>query len=409
MDKPVLYREYHGTVLFFVVDAIKVMARDVAYSCIVHLNSVIAETALVQTLGTSWIGTTVSGLFVLIPDASKLVPHSYLSALFDCLSRRGVPVRCGVTWGPFLCFQDADDELNFVGRAINIAARLAYSADNPGCLIHERYEEYAKGFSSITASDVLEGAPTGVIKRKKHDGIGFNCRLVDKARLSVLDGVGEVLIHGHGQTALFDPGLVLAYDLPQFSEGDESQLSKRVRGLADALRSFRENRENLRKAKLYFCPGGDGGILVLKNVRQEAIGLGKELVQKLIVESEYKDSSIAVEARLGIHYGVVTLYRDAGARLRPTGTTCFIADELISDSASREAGLVFSDSLRDVISHGSERYLRSEFDELPILKSGPAAGIVRFTPKSSSDARFKHPLIEQLFGPTSSWQAETTD
>lgn len=146
--------------------------------------------------------------------------------------------------------------------------------------------------------------------------------------------------------------------------------------------------------------------MVLENVRQEATSLAKELAQKLVVESEYKDNSISVNARIGVHYGPVILYHDAAGRIRPTGPSCFIADELISDEVSRTSGVVFSESLRNVISHGSDKFLRSEFDELPPILGGPAAGIVRYAPKRSGRSSLVHPLIQQLFGPKSSWQPE---
>jgi class 3 adenylate cyclase len=405
MQAPIAYREYQGTVLFLVVDRIKEMDGSNSFSCIVQLQRVLNDNSLVKTIGKSWVGTTVSGAFVFIPDETNLIPHAYLVSLFSASSGLGIPMRCGVTWGRALCFEDADREENFVGRAINVAARLAYSKENPGCLIESSYEEYAKGFSATDTEMLLEGAPAVVIKGKKHDGVGFKCRSIDKARLSIIDEATPGS-DKNDQQPIFASGLVLAYDLPHFSEGDESQLSKRVRSLVDTLRSLTENHASLRLAEAYFCPGGDGGILLWSNVREDAVGVSKQLAQRLVVESEHKESSIAIEARLGVHYGVVTLYSDVRGRLRPTGTTCFIADDLISDAASKAAGIVFSDSLRAAISHGSHSFLIKEFQQLPTLIAGPAAGIARFTPRHSDNAEFRHPLVEQLFGRTSNWQPE---
>jgi hypothetical protein len=252
----------------------------------------------------------------------------------------------------------------------------------------------------------LSGAATQVITGKPHDGGGFICRVLGGDRLAVLPNVLIARLREHEPVSNVSAGLVFAYDLPHFSAGDESQLSARVRSLVDAVRSLRENRGVLRDAVLYFCPGGDGGILIVSSVRAEAFGLSKDLLQRLAVESELRDASIDVAARIGVHYGAVTLYRDVGGRLRPTGRTCFVADELISDSAAKDAGLVFSDSLRDVISQGSDRVLADNFDELPNLTTGPAAGVIRYAPRRIKPERFSHPLIEQLFGPSSSWQPD---
>lgn len=403
--KPTPYHTYSGTVIFVLVLGLKDMSPETAYSCLVRLHSVVGKSPLTNLLGTSWIGTTATGLFIAIPDESFLRPHDYLSSLYDEVARRGVPIRSGVSWGPFLCFTDIDDRVNFVGRTINIAARLAYSPHNPGCLIHSAYLDYAKGFSSFKDSRVLANRPSVTVLGKKHDGAGFRCCTLTHEDLSVLNSVISKPALKKPSDPPHSAGIVLAYDLPQFSEGDESQIRKRVRSLVDTLRSLKENNLSAKNAEMYFCPGGDGGLLVLTGVRQEALALSKQLAQQLVVESEYKERPISVDARLGVHYGAVTLYVDAAGRVRPTGSSCFIAEDLIADEASRNAGLVFSYALKDVISHGSEAFLRSEFEELPMLTSGPADGVLRYTPRRLVGGEFKHPLIDKLFGPTSSWQS----
>ncbi len=406
MHKPAEYRQYNGTVLFFVIDDIKELPPDLAYRCLVQLNKVIGKSKLVRMIGKEWLGTTVSGLFILVPDRYAIVPHTFLPDLFENISAVGIPVRCGVSWGPFLCFEDLDETLNFIGAAINVAARLAYSKENRACLLHDKYEHYVNGFVGRTSADFLRNARIRIIKGKEHDGDGFSCRVLDKTHLTVISKITRQVQRSKCRP-IFSSGLILSYDLPKFSEGDEAQLRKRVRSLLDSLRSLRQDNSMFRNAAFHFCPGGDGGILVLADVREEAAAFARELRQKLGVESEQKDSTISVQARIGIHYGGVTLYKDVGGRLRPTGPSCFIADELISDKPSKEAGIVFSDALKAAISHGSSEFLSKEFDELPQLKNGPAAGIARYAPKSGGTLQMKkHPLIAQLFGSASSWQPQ---
>lgn len=400
------YRDYTGTVLFFVIPDIKEMDSGLAFSALAQLHGTLRNSALLLGTSTQWIGSTISGLYVIVPDEAHIPVHSLLPMIFESLCKAGVPIRCGVAWGSCLCFRDADDELNFVGRPINLAARLAYSRENPACLISADSERFDDGYVHISSVLDLNSAPKRMIRGKTHDAAGFLCRVLDENVLQTLDTPKPPEVHGHGQSPEYSSGVILAYDLPKFSAGDDSQLSKRVRSVVNAIRELKENHSACREASIYFCPGGDGGIMVLSNVRQEASELAVTLAAKLVVESEYKDTHIAVDARIGVHYGPVTLYRDAAGRLRPTGPSCFIADDLIADADSRASGLVYSDSLRSVISHGSERFLKSEFDELPTLQSGPAAGLARYVPKPRTGAPLTHPLVRQLFGPLSSWQPD---
>ena len=95
------------------------------------------------------------------------------------------------------------------------------------------------------------------------------------------------------------------------------------------------------------------------------------------------------------------LYNDVRGTVRPTGRTCFAAEELTSDDYGKAAGLVFSEALEGVISRGSEKTLQREFEELPPLTAGAAIGLRRFARRMNAKRQFKHPLIERLFGPTS--------
>src|ERR1017187_10264399 len=114
MIVPSEYREYSVTVLFFVIPRIKDIEPALAFSSLARLNQIIAGSELGGIVGTKWIGSTISGLFALVPDEAHTPAHAFLPALFGSLSAAGVPTRCGVAWGPCLCFRDADGELNFV-------------------------------------------------------------------------------------------------------------------------------------------------------------------------------------------------------------------------------------------------------------------------------------------------------
>lgn len=407
MEAPVASKHYSGAVLFYVIPNLKNYEADAIYDSLAQINTIVGESALVKKVGKRWSGSTASGLFVIASDQSNVVPHEHIAPLFETFSRGGVPVRCGVSRGDILSFEDTDGEVNFVGGAINSAARLAYSDQNPGCLLHEKYTTYAEDFPSSKEWKSWKAHPMIVVKGKKHDLKGFKCLAVGKPEVYVLDAFQREVVPQKHREAPHAPGVVLAYDLAHFSAGDESAQSKRVAGIVGTFKLLKHDSKSVSKAKLYLCPGGDGGILVLSNLRQEALWLAKDLEQRLRVQSEGMAASISVEARVGVHYGEVTLYPDVAGRLRPTGRTCFVADEIISDEAASNASLVFSEALKEVISGGSASYLEQHFTMLPALNSGPAKDLDRYAPKKTDDLIAKHPFWELLFGKTSSWQPES--
>lgn len=400
MLKPKAHVRYNGTAVFVVIKGIKEIAAATAYSCLVELNGVVGDSSLVKKVGRAWVGSTISGLFVLIPDEANLTAHTYLAELFSSCMERGLPVRCGVAYGRFICVEDADGKLNFAGKAINTAARLAYEPTSVGCLVDSAYEEHVEGFDS----KVLELAPKCFVRGKEHD-VGFNCRMLGPPTLPFLDEIDEKGFAAHAVENRC-AGLIIAYDLPRFTAGDESEVDKRVRSLVDAFRSFKENKEGLGDVKMHFCPGGDGGIVVLERAKEQAYEIGVSLARAFFIESEYKEDAIALGARIGLHYGLVALYNDVSGTVRPTGKACFVADDLTSDDLGKKSGLVFSEALMEAISGGSDKTLQREFEELSSLKAGPAAGVRRFAQKLAGQPE-KYSLISQLFGPGSSWRLDS--
>jgi hypothetical protein len=400
MSNPIAHQRYNGTVVFVAVHMIKELDQAIAYRCLVEANKIAGESDLVTETGPAWVNPTISGLFFLVPDEKRLVVHKFVKQLTTLFAARGIAVRIGIAHGPFICVEDADKNLNFAGRAINTAARLTYAKENVGCLIDKNYQEHVAGFV-LGPEESLARFEERFVPGKSHDA-GFACRSLSKTDWPFLDAVDSKKVPNH-EPSRHTSGLILAYDLPQFSAGDDSQIDKRVRSLVDAFRGFKQNRLPS-EANMFFSPGGDGGVVVLENVREDAYGIALGLARAFLVESEYKEGVISVEARIGINYGVVPLYHDLRDVVRPTGLECFIADELTSDEQGKKAGLVFSEPLKNVISEGSQRTLENDFHELPLLKTGPAANTRRFAHKISDKADSRHPLAEQLFGPTSSWQ-----
>lgn len=131
---PLVDRKYHASVLFIVIPKIKDISPRRACDCLSALNRVMESLALMTRVDRGWTGSTISGIFVIVPDALSMCVHDHLVSLFERCAAVGIPIRAGISRGPVLCFADADGGINFVGRAINTAARLAYAKENQGCL-----------------------------------------------------------------------------------------------------------------------------------------------------------------------------------------------------------------------------------------------------------------------------------
>ena len=182
-------------------------------------------------------------------------------------------------------------------------------------------------------------------------------------------------------------GIAIAYDLPKFSQGDRSELSKRFRSVIDSINSIR-NRSIFPKDsnQFFFSPGGDGGILILpikpEGSLSEYIDLAFGLIEKLEVESDSKDSNIDVKSRVGVHSRIFILYQNAEGILRPTGITCFIADEIASDDLAKEkGGIIITETIKESLFSGSTKRFEQEYESLTFLDKGAAQTIQRYAKK----------------------------
>ncbi len=182
-------------------------------------------------------------------------------------------------------------------------------------------------------------------------------------------------------------GIAIAYDLPKFSQGDRSELSKRFRSVIDSINSIR-NRSIFPEEtnQFFFSPGGDGGIVILPIKLEvslsEYINLAFDLIEKLEVESDSKDSNIDVKSRVGIHSGIIILYQNAEGILRPTGLTCFIADEIASDDlAKQKGGIIITEKIKGSLYGGSIKRFEREYESLTPLDKGAAKDIQRYAKK----------------------------
>ena len=315
--------------------------------------------------------SSLKGGILVVPDSCGNYMHEAIDTLVHEVLAWSLRVVIGVARGDLEVLEDADRRMNFFGPAINVAARLAQSPVNTGCLFHSSYREFIAA-SAHRAEPHLQFGTELTVTGKAHD-----------SPLECWTAVGYTAPVSADEAALPQPsdaleetvGAVLAFDLPHFSAGDRSTVSSRLRSLVSAIDQLRA--EYGRAAPLVFAPGGDGGVVLLPEGRKHAFRLAEELVELLEVESDKKVQSAQVQSRVGLHYGPVSLYRDGEGVQRPTGPVCFAADELAKD-VDAGSGVVVSEEFRDVVTDGNRNRFEAAYTQLPALTDGPAKGIGRF-------------------------------
>ena len=305
------------------------------------------------------------------PDLREMLP-SVISRINDFK----LPIRIGVTHGVVEYLEDADDRGNFIGPAVNIAARIAApkkTDENPGLLFEESFK--AACSARVLSKEALKIGDTEIaVGGKEHDQRPFSCfEAVHEVRF----GTGYAGIDRLGKP---DPGeqpqgLAVAFDLPQFSAGDRSQMGHRFRGFVDQYKKIRRGFSN---GKVYYSPGGDGGILVFTGEHAIADGLKAALAldRCLKIEDIDQGKGAGLQCRFGVHYGVVPLYPNAEGVWRPTGRVLFVADNLASDQ--NPGVIVYSHLLKDPVSEGSTKAFAAEYKPLDPIDCPPDGMIGRF-------------------------------
>ena len=399
-----------ATVLLAQIPALANQSAPQIVGALVSLQNAIRDTPLWQNREATLVYPLAShtGVILIVPDRANTYIHHYVDDILSALYKHTVSVRIGVAWGTLELLEDSDDNLNAIGTPINVAARLAYSTSNPGFLFDSSYVQFSSATLDPQQSFGPFGSlPTLSVKGKAHDTHPFQCKAITADRLTHLTldqsrtGLTESALRRTSKT--FN-GVVVAYDLPKFSQGDRSQLSKRFRSTVDAFKKLRRH-DPSRDRMLHFSPGGDGGIAVFEADRTRGYDDAVEFAKLLAVESEGKSDRIEVNARIGLHYGGVVAYESLNGVYRPTGRSCFIADAITGDEVAKEANsVVFTETMADIVSNGSTKYLREHFRELPPLEQGPAAGLRRYVARHIGRSEGGgSPSIGAVSLPGSSW------
>jgi serine/threonine-protein kinase len=282
---------------------------------------------------------------------------------------------------------------------MNVAARLSTSDKNKGILYHSTYIDRVQALPTSQSNDPLHPrfCSEVEIRGKPHDPV-FNCRECEDNNLVLSQFNSDILSQLNDFSPAMINGIAIAYDLPKYSQGDRSELSKRFRSVIDSIKSIK-TRLIFPIDRFFFSPGGDGGILVLSLEQelsiQEYINIAFELIETLEIESDSRHSNIDVKSRVGIHYGIIILYPNAENILIPTGLNCFIADEIASDELARnKGGIIITEAIKDLLYKGNTKRLLQAYEPLTYLAKGAAKTIKRYAKKLDSRAPLNSHLEE---------------
>lgn len=302
---------------------------------------------------------TLTGALIILRDtAARTTPEEvarYLAAF-----KTAFPVRIGVAYGHLDVLEDADSNLNVIGPEINVAARIAFAKTNPGCLIHESFAHSVDG--TLASEHWLHGSRRTPVEvtGKEHD-CPFVCfEAPFKYNQDSTDTTNA--------TFTWSPATIIAYDLAEFSAGDRAQLRKRFEGCTKLFRRL------LRQypGTSYLSPGGDGGVLVMPDLRlTDGARFCQELSELAEIENRDLARSINVTMRIGVHYGRITTFKSADGQLRPVGRDLFVADAIAGDAiARRRPGVIMTKQIAKALAGGSNEHFRDRFDALEAGEAG---------------------------------------
>lgn len=327
--------------------------------------------------------SSVTGAILVIRDNTlpkALHDPSLLPAWLTAIDAAGLSVRAGVAHSQVEDVVDADDTINVVGRSINIAARLATSEDNPGLLYEKSYVDRAA--EVVRSKHFLHPSNHRYLTVMGKRDERFTCVADPTVKARAANDVPEL------PDTTAEGVVLLAYDLPGFSDGYLRTLASRFRDVSREVRKLRERSRIPTGAKVAFSPGGDGGVLSINGIApHDALQIALELAGKLTDASETRSKDASTWARIGVHYGQTYVYPNAEGIQRPTGHALFAADALTGDKAARRwDSIVVSGALieqegarwkkiedyRSPLGHTIHRFVDRNAPELEEPK-GPAA------------------------------------
>lgn len=363
-----------GTVFFLHIPGLKELdSGPLVVRILTRLHDVLYESLKHRFSAGLQVLSTLTGAIVLIPDKSQIGVLGTLDALSEAIAAEKIPVRIGVSRGEYEALADADASLNFIGVPINVAARLATSDKNPGALAEKGVSRHLR---SILESDdwLHESKSTRQVTGKRQEV--FECYPCPGPDFPIDPGN----FPRSGDRPKSINAIFLAYDLPSFSEGDRAQLSQRFRAVGDVFERLKAT-SFPKDARLYFSPGGDGGVLVLSHMDlRPGYDLALRLMEEFGIEGLHRTKKTKIDARIGLHYRSVLLYENAQGEQRPAGLSLFVADEIIADDQAKKHSdkVIFTGAFKDVIGGGCERYFNDNYVSLPRRQAGLLENLERY-------------------------------
>lgn len=344
----------------------------------------------------SKIFATITGCIVLSSDRNAESFVSILADIYVACRKVGVDLNIGIHRGVVPLVRDVDGTITPISPEINKAARLAYTD-------RKRIETPEGGNASVMASlEFADFAAQSGHASETHDGWLLP---INRAHCAVRvsgkrDETFDVLVAPHdrfpkvegeagelesAEVELLGGCLLIAYDLPKFSDGDQSRVTSRFFDVSRVVRQRLAESSN--QSELIMSPGGDGAILIVTGMSlSEAYNFANDVHDKLNVLDRLRTEDAGTSVRVGVHYAGVAVYLDGTGTKRGTGAALFIADDLANDEKGREEDVVvFSSIFKSVAAHGDESLFRERFRVLTPLMSSTGIQVERFVRKEKSD------------------------
>ena len=341
-----------------------------------------------------WTFATMTGCIVLSKDESAEAFVSLLADIYAACSRIGLDLSIGFHRGVVPLLRDVDGSVTPISPEINKAARLAFASrqkvdtphdGNSAVLASLEFADFAS--QNGHASEKVDGwlVPRGrahwarKVSGKRDET--FEVLIAPLDRFQRINSGPDAL--DVSEVQLVGGCLLIAYDLPKFSDGDQSRVTSRF---FDVSRVVRQRLSETNKgSELIMSPGGDGAILIVTGMTlAEAYNFANDIHDKLDVLDRLRTGDAGTSVRVGVHYAGIAVYTDRTGIKRGTGAALFIADDLANDEMGKnENAVVFSSIFKGIAAHGDDDLFGERFRMLGPLVSSTGIVVERFVKKST--------------------------
>lgn len=336
---------------------------------------------------------TLSGYIALLPDKASQNFVDFVSRIYLECQKAGVDLNVGIHRGIVPLLHDIDGSITPISPEVNQCARLAYAKRDEisapenseiSVIASVEFGDFAAQGGQVNSSDdkwlfPSERAKWSAKAKGKRNEL-FDILVAPKSRFTV-DDSASVLVHTN-EIEIIGGCLLIAYDLPKFSDGDQSRVDSRFfdvsRIVTQQLRRTSEHSEML------LSPGGDGGIIMISGMTLEnAYNFANGIHEKLGVLDRLRTKDAGSAVRVGVHYSGIAVYTDANGVRRGIGTSLFVADALANDEKGRqEESVVYSNEFKKIASHGDNQLFEENFKQLDSIKTETGFVVDRFAKKA---------------------------